>query len=275
MPTADKRPSLLEGMKRYVDFVLERVPGMKVLLLDAETASVISLIQTQSQILEKEVFLVERLESLVEGSTSTPSLGGPVSDSAGGGGGSSSSSAGVIAVEPNLRHLTAVCLLRPTDKNFMLLSKAIRAKEQYAKFHVFFTNVAEHQRLEQLACCDEYERVREVQEVYCDVYSLTHELWSLNQHSTVYMALRNPVHWTPYEEAIFHRHVQGLLSVVLTCRTNEEGSGVPLIRFPRGSSICQKLANDLTSKIANEEQSLFGEGILCRVGEIDRGLCVG
>ena len=267
--------SLLDGMRRYIEFILDRVPGMKVLLLDAETSAMISLIFTQSQILEKEVFLVERVESLVSGdvvgssssftstSGSSSGVGGGPSATGSAGGSSSSSSVAVHSVEPNLRHLTAVCLLRPTDKNFMLLSKLIRAPGQYAKFHLFFTNAVQHQRLEQLACCDEMERVREVQEVYCDVYAVTHELWSLNQHSTVYMALRNPVHWTPYEEAIFQRHVEGLLAVILTCLNSDAdlhgavGARVPLIRYPHGSSICQKLANDLTSRM-NEEHSLFG-----------------
>ena len=41
--------------------MLDRVPGMKVLLLDQETTGIMSMVYSQSQILEKEVFLVAML----------------------------------------------------------------------------------------------------------------------------------------------------------------------------------------------------------------------
>ena len=33
---------------------------------------------------------------------------------------------------------------------------------RFAEYHLFFTNVVEHKRLEQLAACDEYEMIYEV-----------------------------------------------------------------------------------------------------------------
>jgi vacuolar protein sorting-associated protein 45 len=54
---------LVEVVRNYVDKMLKEVPGMKVLLLDAETTRVVSTVFSQSEILEQEVYLVERLDA--------------------------------------------------------------------------------------------------------------------------------------------------------------------------------------------------------------------
>lgn len=54
---------LVGVLRAYVDRMLREVPGMKVLLLDPETTKVVSTVYSQSDILEQEVYLVERLDS--------------------------------------------------------------------------------------------------------------------------------------------------------------------------------------------------------------------
>ncbi len=54
---------LVAVLRSYVDRMLREVPGMKVLLLDSETTRVVSTVFSQSEILEQEVYLVERLEA--------------------------------------------------------------------------------------------------------------------------------------------------------------------------------------------------------------------
>ncbi|CAD7963568.1 unnamed protein product [Amoebophrya sp. A120] len=215
---------LLLAMQRYIENMLDRVPGMKVLVLDQETTGIMSMVYSQSQILEKEVFLVEKIE--------TESASG---ESAG-------------------RHLTAVFFIRPTDKNFMLLTKQLKL-QRYKSYHLFFTNSVPHHRLEQLACCDEKELVQQVQEIFSDVYAVTDSLFSLNQASNIWMAVRNPVHWTAYEESIFQRHVEGILSSLLSLQSIDGSK--PVIRYAHGSVITQKLAQELTQRI-RDESALFG-----------------
>ena len=57
---------LFKILRFYVDKMLKEVPGMKVLVLDEETTQSISMVYSQSEILEQEVFLVEKLESQSE-----------------------------------------------------------------------------------------------------------------------------------------------------------------------------------------------------------------
>lgn len=60
---AGQAADLVEVVRYYVDKMLREVPGMKVLLLDAETTRVVSTVFSQSEILEQEVYLVERLDA--------------------------------------------------------------------------------------------------------------------------------------------------------------------------------------------------------------------
>ena len=49
----------IDAIRHYIDIVVdnEKVPGMKVLLLDEETTNMISMVYSQSKILDKEVYL--------------------------------------------------------------------------------------------------------------------------------------------------------------------------------------------------------------------------
>lgn len=48
-------------LRSYLDRMLREVPGMKVLLLDQDTTRVVSTVYSQSDVLGREVYLVERL----------------------------------------------------------------------------------------------------------------------------------------------------------------------------------------------------------------------
>lgn len=197
--------------------MVDRISGMKVLIVDQETVGIISMVFSQSEILNHEVFLVERID-------------------------------GASSEHERMRHLNAVCFLRPTNQNFLHLSKELKSPK-YNEYHLFFTNVVPHMRLEQLACCDEYEVVQQVQEFFADVYAVNHELFSLNLPSTVKLT-EDQSRWTSYEENNFDRTVEGLLATCLTLRMS------PAIRYTSASELTRQVAYRLQSRIT-EEQSLF------------------
>merc|ERR1719387_1119824 len=148
--------------------------------------------QPWSEILSHEVFLVERIDA-------------------------------TSSEHERMRHLNAICFLRPTNQNFLHLSKELKSPK-YNEYHIFFTNVVPHMRLEQLACCDEFEVVQQVQEFYADVYAVNHDLFSLNLPSTSKLT-EDQTRWTSYEENNFDRTVEGLLATCLTMRM------LPTIRY--------------------------------------------
>lgn len=47
----------------YIEKMLKDVKGMKALLLDSETTRIVSTVYSQSEILEQEVYLVEKLDA--------------------------------------------------------------------------------------------------------------------------------------------------------------------------------------------------------------------
>lgn len=54
---------LANVIRYYIDKMLKDVRGMKVLLLDADTTRIVSLVYSQTEILDQEVYLVEKLDS--------------------------------------------------------------------------------------------------------------------------------------------------------------------------------------------------------------------
>ncbi|KAF8819828.1 Sec1 family protein [Cardiosporidium cionae] len=199
----------------YIRSMIDRVPGLKVLLLDSETAGIISLVYSQSQILEKEVFLVERIDS--------------------------------ASREP-IRHLKAICFIRPTAQNLLKVSQELK-QPLYSQYHLFFTNVMPHSELERIARCDEFELVNEVHEFFADCFVFNYNLFSLNIPSVVGL-LQEPSLWRAYEASIFKRMLEGVFAALCAVRAR------PLIRYQKSSSVCSKLARQLQMKL-NEESSLF------------------
>eukprot|EP00435_Cladocopium_sp_Y103_P050591 s77_g15.t1 len=157
-----------------------------------------------------------------------------------------------FASQEKMRHMNAVCFLRPTNKNFLKLSQELK-NPKYNEYHLFFTNVVPHVRLDPLASCDEYELVKQVQEFFADVYAVNHDLFSLNLPSTVRLTEDHHC-WSPYEESVFERIIEGLLATCLALRM------LPAIRYTGACELTRQLAHRLESRI-HEEQSLF-EGIV-------------
>jgi len=207
--------SVVVGVQEYVQAMVDRIAGMKVLILDAETVGIISMVMSQSDILEREVFLVERIEQ---------------------------------ERSERLGNVNAVCLLRPTNQNFLLLTKELKAP-RYKEYHIFFTNVVQHARLEQLASCDECEVVHQVQEFFVDVYAVGHELFSLNLPSTIRLT-EDRGRWSSYEDSVFERTVEGLLAACLTLRM------LPAVRYTNASDLTREVAYRLLNRI-QQEQNLF------------------
>ncbi|XP_014487938.1 PREDICTED: vacuolar protein sorting-associated protein 45-like, partial [Dinoponera quadriceps] len=95
--------NVVTALKFYISKMTEDSgPGMKVLLMDKQTTSIISLLYSQSEILMKEVYLFERIDTAVHNDT--------------------------------LKHLTCLVFIRPTKENVDLLCKELR----HPKYGVYY-----------------------------------------------------------------------------------------------------------------------------------------
>ena len=122
--------------RQYIDRMIQSCgPGMKILLMDKETTAVVSTVYTQSQIMEKEVYLCDRLDN--------------------------------IGNREPLRHLKCVAFLRPTQENIHLLAVELKTP-LYGAYFLHWTNVISKADVKRLAEADEQEVVREVIEFFAD-----------------------------------------------------------------------------------------------------------
>uniref|UniRef100_A0A8C9W027 Vacuolar protein sorting-associated protein 45 n=1 Tax=Scleropages formosus TaxID=113540 RepID=A0A8C9W027_SCLFO len=127
------------AVKQYVSKMIESSgPGMKVLLMDKETTSIVSVVYTQSEILQKEVYLFERIDS---------------------------------QNRENMKHLKAICFLRPTKENVEHLIQELR-RPKYSVYFIYFSNVISKSEVKALAEADEQEVVAEVQQIITKEYEL-------------------------------------------------------------------------------------------------------
>uniref|UniRef100_A0A8C7ZC65 Vacuolar protein sorting-associated protein 45 n=1 Tax=Oryzias sinensis TaxID=183150 RepID=A0A8C7ZC65_9TELE len=118
------------AVKQYISKMIESSgPGMKVLLMDKETTSIVSVVYTQSEILQKEVYLFERIDSQSRDS---------------------------------MKHLKVICFLRPTKENVQHLIQELR-RPKYSVYFIYFSNVISKSEIKVLAEADEQEVVAEVQ----------------------------------------------------------------------------------------------------------------
>uniref|UniRef100_A0A8C9XRU0 Vacuolar protein sorting-associated protein 45 n=1 Tax=Sander lucioperca TaxID=283035 RepID=A0A8C9XRU0_SANLU len=197
------------AVKQYISKMIESSgPGMKVLLMDKETTSIVSVVYTQSEILQKEVYLFERIDS---------------------------------QSRDNMKHLKAICFLRPTKENVQHLIQELR-RPKYSVYFIYFSNVISKSEIKALAEADEQEVVAEVQEFYGDFIAVNPHLFSLN--------LQGVARGRSWEPSMLSRCTQGLTSVLLALKK------CPMIRYQLSSDMSKRLAESV-KQIITKEYELF------------------
>ncbi|CAF3343808.1 unnamed protein product [Rotaria socialis] len=199
--------NLIEAVRSYINRMIEDCgPTIKGLVMDKETASIVSMVYAQSEILQKEVFLFERID---------------------------------IPGQKSLKHLSAICFLRPTEENIQSLVRELR-DPKYGNYFIYFTNFVELNDIKSLAEADEFECVRVVQEYYADYLAINPHLYSLNIQSTYQ-------HNYEWSDNLLRRTVQGLVSVLLALRKKSA-----TIRYQKSSNMSRTLADKLSSTLKRQ-----------------------
>ncbi|XP_015358512.1 vacuolar protein sorting-associated protein 45 isoform X1 [Marmota marmota marmota] len=197
------------AVKQYVSKMIEDSgPGMKVLLMDRETTGIVSMVYTQSEILQKEVYLFERIDS---------------------------------QNREIMKHLKAICFLRPTKENVDYLIQELR-RPKYSIYFIYFSNVISKSDVKSLAEADEQEVVAEVQEFYGDYIAVNPHLFSLN-----ILGCCQGQNWDP---AQLSRTTQGLTALLLSLKK------CPMIRYQLSSEAAKRLA-ECVKQVITKEYELF------------------
>ncbi|KAJ2722016.1 vacuolar protein sorting-associated protein 45 [Coemansia sp. Benny D115] len=171
----------VKAIQYYTNRIVGDTSGMKVLLLDRETTPIISLVSTQSFLLSKETYLVDRIEN---------------------------------RNRDVMRHLKCVCFLRPTDSSIKALLDELRSPK-YGDYYIYFSNVLKKSMIEILAENDESEVVREIQEFYADFYATTPFLFHMGLEPSTHPLFAEGHSWNP---GALIRSVQGLSALLLSLK---------------------------------------------------------
>lgn len=197
--------SVIQSCQEYINKMIG-IPGMKALILDDETTSIIAMVMSQTDIISKEVYLTERIDNL--GNTG------------------------------NYQHLKAIVFIRPTPSNITHI-RALLATNKYKEYHMFFSNVTGEDYLRQLAESDAQQQIRTVNEYFADFYALTDSLFTFHIKHPLQLSKPQP-QWSVNEKVAFQRTVQGLASVFASFKKKPE------IRYSGSSDLCRNLGNELS-----------------------------
>lgn len=209
---------LVNAVRDYINRILQDISGMKILILDSATVSIVSVAYSQSELLQKEVFLVEFVDSIS------------------------------MSKEP-MSHLKAVYFLRPTSENIQLMRRQL-AKPRFGEYHLFFSNMLKDTQLHILADSDEHEVVRQVQEFFADFVALDPFHFTLNMASNhMYMlpAVVDPSSLLHFCERV----VDGIAALFLALKRR------PVIRYSRTSDISKRIAQEAAKLMYQQESGLF------------------
>ena len=203
---------IIQCTRNYVDRMLKEVSEMKIMLLDTETTGILSMVYTQTQILSKQVYLVEHLKN--------------------------------TAKHGRMMHLKAVVFVRPSMSNIELLKKEL-ADPHFSQYHIYFSNFVPQDFLSQMAKADVHEVVSSVQEFYADYYSVNFDTFTLNLPSSVSLALPRDM-WGTGQERNFDRAAQGLLALLLSLKLK------PQVRYQGSSDLARQFARKVQQSILSE-----------------------
>ncbi|XP_038680056.1 vacuolar protein sorting-associated protein 45 homolog isoform X1 [Tripterygium wilfordii] len=209
---------LVTAARDYVNRMLQDITGMKVLILDSQTVSIVSVVYSQSELLQKEVFLVELVDS-------------------------------ISMSKESMSHLKAVYFLRPTSQNIQHLRRQL-ANPRFGEYHLFFSNMLKDTQIHILADSDEQEVVNQVQEFYADFVAVDPYHFTLNIPSNCsYMipAVVDPSGLQRFCDCV----VYGIAAVFLALKRR------PVIRYQRTSDVAKRIAHETSKLMYQQESSLF------------------
>ncbi|WVQ71393.1 hypothetical protein IAR50_000927 [Cryptococcus sp. DSM 104548] len=212
-----------KAIQTYVFKMINQVSGMKVLLLDAHTTPIVSLVTTQSELLAHEVYLTDRIDN--------------------------------TSREP-LNHLSCIAFLSPTRSSIEAVKSEL-SKPRYGSYWLFFSNVLQKSQIEEMASVDEFEVVKEVQEYFADYLAHYPSHYSLTPAALADggdgppnppLYLPPPLHLpTPTLDS----HLHSVLALLLSLKKR------PIIRWERMSQPGRTLAQAVSGEISSKYRDLF------------------
>lgn len=214
-------------IRQYIDRMVDdpKCLGMKAFLLDAATTQIVSAVYSQTEILNKQVYLVTRMDN----DTNSNRMSNNNMD------------------DDSMGHLKAICFCRPIASNIDALVRELN-KGRFAEYHIFFSGIVTAGLLRLLAEQDLQERIVQVQEFYADFLPLNADLWTLQNRHSIVMTTAAGTSWAPKYATQYERNLQGIQSMLLAMKKQPS-----CIRYASSSPCAEELAKDLQDSIQADD----------------------
>lgn len=153
---------------------------IKLLLLDKNTTSTISMCATQTELLEHEIYIVDTIENMER---------------------------------DVMRHLKCLVYVKPTEESIECLIREL-SNPKYGEYHLFFSNKIAKNYLERLAEADDMESVVKVEEIFQDYQIVNQHLFTLDLNPNRIL-LENGLIW---DEFYLKECTNNLISLLLSLK---------------------------------------------------------
>mmetsp|Transcript_8410 Transcript_8410/g.11054 ORF Transcript_8410/g.11054 Transcript_8410/m.11054 type:complete len:577 (-) Transcript_8410:43-1773(-) len=212
------------SIRHYLDRMVDdpKCLGMKAFLLDAATTQIVSAVYSQTEILNKQVYLVCRIDDEKKNAEN--------------------------AEQDAVGHLKAICFCRPTAANIDFISRELNKANRFSEYHLFFSGILTPDLLRLLAEQDLHERIAQVQEFYADFLPLNSDLWTLQSRHSIIMTTAAGTSWAPKYRIQYERNVQGLQNMLLAMKKQPS-----VIRYAASSPCAEELAKDVFDSIKADD----------------------
>lgn len=217
------------AIANYTDRIVSSVSGMKTILFDDDTKMVVSMVYTQSQILEKSVFLTASLVPSAQKKEEKERT----------------------APREKMPHLKCIVLCRANLTNVEAIVEELR-NPYYGEYHLFFCNTLQPDMLSKIAQEDRSQLVKQVQEYYCDFLAVNSDLFEFGMQGYLKLSRSG---WTLYEDEMFRRSVRQMMAVLLSLRQK------PTVRYQGSSDLAKRFSMELKHTMEqSENRQLFEFG---------------
>lgn len=190
---------------------------IKILLLDKDTKSTISMCATQNDLLDHDIYLVDTIENLDRDYE---------------------------------RHLKCLCYVRPTDETIEYLMNELR-DPHYGEYHLFFSNWVTKSQLERLAESDDMEAVVKIEELFQDYYVLNTHLFSFDLRPQQIFGGQVDGMAKNWAKEGLNVVTNNLTSLLLSLKLK------PRIHYQTKSKMAMRLAQEVSREIKQNERTVF------------------
>lgn len=200
-------------VRHYIDKMIDSVEGMKVLILDANTTQIVSSVYSQTEILQRGVYLVRSLSSIVD----------------------------------SQKHLQAIVFCRPSSMEDVM--NELR-QNRYSSYAIFLSASIDQKDLRALAEADTEELVTCIYEYYADFIPVNADLWSLHTKSSIAMSIAAGTSWAIQHGHTYERHLMGISSMIkaLKCSISVRYAAHSAAAEEMANDIVESLDDDSFSK---------------------------